>query len=588
MALVSGPTVGNAISDPENAVAKLVDAVKDNSEVVKNLWLRFLNRPGDPQEVTAATKMFDDLDAEHAKLVVELDAYSKELAPKLAQRELDRQNKIAGLQTELEAYREIAALRGPRAEQERNDKIAKAQAAVADYDKKLLADLPKWEAGQKKKTRWYPIEPAELGATYRAKLTQQPDGSIFVAGEKAKGSYRIVAPVLLDKVTGIRLEALADDRIANKGPGRGTGGNFVVTEFTARELAAGSPTKLVRSWDFAPGENDWQADAGVKIIADGGMRHLFGNGRRAGLKTTLKLPAGQYLVDVVTGVRPTVSVTLQWTTANGPNFDDIRATHRVLPAGSGGSLATPITIDADSELTGLRIIVDDDQTVLPIDAIRLFSSDGSSAADLKLAKAKATFSQAGYTIASAIDGNKGAETDNGWAISPQLGRDHSAHFELVSPLNGAKNRLVEFMIYQNFADGQHSLGKFRISVTDSKPPLNFGLPPAITAILAKAADKRSDAEKQALVAQERMGDKPYAELRAALAAAQQSMAADPHVKELEDQLAAAKQPLALDSKLQQMRRAVELSEEQMKNKRLTVAQDIVWALINNPAFLYNH
>jgi hypothetical protein len=37
-----------------------------------------------------------------------------------------------------------------------------------------------------------------------------------------------------------------------------------------------------------------------------------------------------------------------------------------------------------------------------------------------------------------------------------------------------------------------------------------------------------------------------------------------------------------------MRRAVELSQEQLKNKRLTVAQDVVWALINNPAFLYNH
>ena len=69
MALVSGPTVGNAISDPENAVAKMVSAVKDNSEVVKSLFLRFLNRPGKPDEVTAATRMFDELDAEHAKLV---------------------------------------------------------------------------------------------------------------------------------------------------------------------------------------------------------------------------------------------------------------------------------------------------------------------------------------------------------------------------------------------------------------------------------------------------------------------------------------------------------------------------------------
>jgi hypothetical protein len=588
MALVSGPTVGNAISDPENAIAKMVTAVTDNSDVVKRLWLRFLNRPGKPEEVTAATKMFDDLDAEHAKLVTELDAYSKELAPKLAQRELDRQNKIVGLQTELDAYREIAALRGPRAEQERNDRIVKAQANLAAYDKQLADGLPKWEAGQKKKTRWYPVEPAELGASFRAKLTQQPDSSIFVEGEKAKGSYRVVAPIPLDKVTGIRLDALADDRLANKGPGRGTDGNFVVTEFTARALATGSPTNLVRSWDFAPGENDWQPEPSVKVIADGGMRHLFGNGQRAGLKTAVKAPAGPYLLDIVTGIRPTVSITLQWTTANGPSFDEVRAAHRILPAGSGGSLATPITIDADSELTSLRLIVDDDQTVLPIDAIRLFSAEGAKATDLKLEKAKATFSQPGYAIASAIDGDKGTELNNGWAIAPQFGRDHSAHFNLQSPLEGAKNRLMEFTIYQNFQDGQHSLGRFRLSVTDSKPPFSFGLPPQINAILAKARDKRTDAERQMLIAQERLADKHYPELQAALATAQQGAAADPRLKELEIQLAAAQQSLAIDPKLQQMRRAVELSEEQLKNKRLTTAQDIVWALINNPAFLYNH
>jgi hypothetical protein len=60
------------------------------------------------------------------------------------------------------------------------------------------------------------------------------------------------------------------------------------------------------------------------------------------------------------------------------------------------------------------------------------------------------------------------------------------------------------------------------------------------------------------------------------------------LKQLEADLAIAQQPLPVDPKLRQLRRAVALSEEQLKNKRLTVAQDIVWALINNPAFLYNH
>ena len=70
--------------------------------------------------------------------------------------------------------------------------------------------------------------------------------------------------------------------------------------------------------------------------------------------------------------------------------------------------------------------------------------------------------------------------------------------------------------------------------------------------------------------------------------AQQPAGDDEHMKQLESQLAAAQKPLPPDDRLQQMRRSVELSEEQLKNKRLTVAQDVVWALINTPAFLYNH
>src|SRR5207237_9496559 len=101
------------------------------------------------------------LEKENAKLMADLTAYEKELGPKLAQKEIERQNRIAGLQTALEAYREIAKLRGPRAEKERQDRIAKAQAAIAENDKKLLSKLPQFERAQKRQTEWVPLEAKE-------------------------------------------------------------------------------------------------------------------------------------------------------------------------------------------------------------------------------------------------------------------------------------------------------------------------------------------------------------------------------------------------------------------------------------------
>jgi len=43
----------------------------------------------------------------------------------------------------------------------------------------------------------------------------------------------------------------------------------------------------------------------------------------------------------------------------------------------------------------------------------------------------------------------------------------------------------------------------------------------------------------------------------------------------------------LDSKLAQLRADAALSTTQLANHRLTGAQDLAWAIINNPAFLFN-
>jgi WD40 repeat protein len=588
MALVSGPTVGDAISNPDNVVAKMAAEVADNADLVNQLFLRFLNRPGNPEEIAGTSQMFAQVEADHAQLVAQLEAYSQEVSSQIAQRELERQGRVAALQAEMEAHREIVKLRRPREERERQERIAKAQAALAEYDKQLAAKLPEWEASQKTSLPWYPIEPVELGASNRAHLISEANSSIFVEGENAKASYRIAAPIALDRVTGIRLEALTDDRLPVRGPGRAGSGNFVVTEFDARWLAAAGVRRLVRSWDFSSPADDWQIEGGAKVVADSGTRFLFGNRQREGVKTSLNVPAGDYLLEVVSGVRSGLACTVQWSTASQPAFDEARSAQRTLLADDGSRTVSPIAIHADAELTGLRIVVNDDQAMLPVDAIRLFAAEGAGYADVKLHKAQATFSQAGYPVESATDGNRDADNGNGWAVYPQLGQDHTAVFELITPLEGARNGVLELSIHQNYNDGQHSLGRFRISLTDAPSPLGFGLPTEIAAILAKPADQRNDADRNALLALVHKSDDQYKKLQADLAREQQPIPDDPRLKQLESDLAKAQQALPVDAKLQKLRRAVALSEEQLKNKRLTVAQDIVWALINSPAFLYNH
>jgi DNA repair ATPase RecN len=58
------------------------------------------------------------------------------------------------------------------------------------------------------------------------------------------------------------------------------------------------------------------------------------------------------------------------------------------------------------------------------------------------------------------------------------------------------------------------------------------------------------------------------------------------LKQVETLAAAAKQK-PIDPKIQQLRDEVQLSARQLEKARITFAQDLAWALINSPAFLFN-
>jgi hypothetical protein len=76
-------------------------------------------------------------------------------------------------------------------------------------------------------------------------------------------------------------------------------------------------------------------------------------------------------------------------------------------------------------------------------------------------------------------------------------------------------------------------------------------------------------------------------LAKSLAEAQKSLTPDPKIKELQGVVALAQKPVPVSSRIARLRRAMDLSKGQLGKKRLIGAQDIAWALINTPAFLFN-
>jgi hypothetical protein len=210
-------------------------------------------------------------------------------------------------------------------------------------------------------------------------------------------------------------------------------------------------------------------------------------------------------------------------------------------------------------ITGLRLEVLPDKTLpaqgpgrapngnfvlneLKLDFVQHGAKDKSK--PVKLIRPQATFAQDTFPIANAVDNNP----ETGWAISPQFGKPQVAVFELQGKVGSTEGTVFTVSMVQKFGQS-HSIGKFRISVTNSKPPVQLQgtVPENIATIVDIPKDKRTPAEQAALIGYVR----------------------------------------SLDQELARLQRAVN-DYPVPPSPRVLGAQDLTWALMNSPAFLFNH
>ena len=163
--------------------------------------------------------------------------------------------------------------------------------------------------------------------------------------------------------------------------------------------------------------------------------------------------------------------------------------------------------------------------------------------------------------------------DNWVPLHDQL---HAADSKVLSCANGGSASIVP------------SPPNEKAAKSPGRPIAVDGQPANIADILAVAEDNRTDKQKAELLGHYRNLDMEFKQRTEALNVAKQPLPVDPKLLQLRDGLTEASRPLPQDAKLERLRRDVELSARQLEKSRLTFAQDLAWALINSPAFLFNH
>ena len=742
MALVSGPTVNDAISDPNNAITRMAREETDDRALINDLFLRILNRPAKDAEIEKSLSLFGgQIEGDHEKLVVQLGEEEAGIRDWLDQEERAREESIRLAQVNVSKYQEKTAEQVRIASQKRQARIQVATDALDAFDKTLPQRLSQWEKDfSLGKSVWKNLGLEDISSKMPGvKFETQEDGSVFIGGRSAKGSYTIRTSTSLNNLTGVRIEAMQDDRLPRKGPGRSPNdGNFVLTELEVKveplpdleqwELAnewgkgesfgpkhwrPGSHTKAVsgdrglslltvgkvgkvksgrfhhigpfkevgfdqkegpefdRSFEpekeyvFGTQKLKWQSkpewkegelyggvftagnssnyimkvleassacefplslgsDDGIKVYLNGqvvlannigraaapdqekislalkkGKNYLLikihnGGGASgfyyksagealsgASISSVIHSPKGSFALELNARSKKGTSVRARWKSAKVNGFSSLFESTGLGIKPSESFARYRIDFTSADGLTGLQLISSGD---LQIQSMRLFRNGLPST--LKLEHALATFSQKGYPVATAIDG-KVAPAKNGWAISPQMGKTHFASFQIKDSPNIKGDTKLTFILKQEYQSGQHSLGRFRVAVTNAPRPISFGLPEKIRKIFGVAQEKRTPEQNKELSEAFKTSEPDRIALVKKLTESRKPLPVDPQMKKLQAELAEAEKPLALPPEVVRLRRALGLSKKHLANKRIIAAQDLTWALINTPAFLFN-
>jgi len=386
--------------------------------------------------------------------------------------------------------------------EELEHQIKELEMQLAPTVEAVAKQFEAWKKQAEREVAWEVVTSLEAKAQSGATFEVSADGVVTVQGESAEQDvYELVFSTALKDIKAIRLEALANDSLPGKGPGRGNAGNFVLSELSG-------------SFGGASNESPQGQIVRIDLPGKGKMIHIaelevFSGGENIALDGTAKQSSTDFGGEVAR--------------ANDGNTDGVytnnSVTHTAIEENPWieidlGKMA-PIDLiniwprtdnDLYSRLDGFVLsVLDAQRNLVWKQAVskapkEKFEATLDGLLPIEFATASATFEQRegaavnSFGVLKSIDGDS-RNAASGWAVGGAIGTDNTAVFEIGNKVGTAESTEIKLVLTQNYKS--HALGSFRISMTTDNGDVSL-LPNAVSQIVTGGFDAANDGQAKTL------------------------------------------------------------------------------------------
>ncbi len=350
-------------------------------------------------------------------------------------------------------------------QQQWQQQLAALEAEVQASTPELLTDQAAWEASVPVQLDWQALVPSQVSSKAGSEVTIK-EADIRVAKGGKVDDYQITAPIT-SKLRAIRIETLPDASLPSGGAGYG-GGNFVITDVKVSvQPLVSKPAEGRYIRVEIPGNEKMLSLAEVQVFHKDQNIALQGSAKQS--STGFDGPAELAIDGNTNGHYTEAKSTTHTEISKDPWWElDLKSSSAIdrlviwnrTDGGTGARLSNYVVsvLNQDHKIVWQQRIQEPPQ---PSQALTI---DGTR--EVSFVKAVADYSQAGFEASSFVSSDSKDKKKLGWAIGGQQGKPHALTLLIDPQMSLPSEGLLTVVIEQQSPHEYHTIGSFRLSVTD--------------------------------------------------------------------------------------------------------------------------